>query len=77
MKPRKRRDSGAVDRFRVRLDQILDRNHTLVKLGRQLDWRFWAERFRAIYADGPGQKPLSDTANVGALYAQKLLGSLR
>ncbi len=58
MKPKERRDSGAQDLFRARLDQILDPNHALVKLARQIDWRFLEEQFGAVYTDGPGQPPL-------------------
>jgi hypothetical protein len=58
IKPKERRDSGAQDLFRARLDQILDPNHALVKLARQIDWRFLEEQFGAVYTDGPGQPPL-------------------
>jgi len=40
MRPKERRDSGRTDMFRARLDQIVDTNHALAKLGRQIDWRF-------------------------------------
>ena len=58
MRPREKRDSGLNDLFRARLDQIVDMNHALAKLGRQIDWRFLEERFGAVYSDGPGQPPL-------------------
>ncbi len=44
--------------FRGRLDQIMDMNHALAKLGRVLAWRFLEERFGAAYNDKPGQPPL-------------------
>jgi len=44
--------------FRARLDQIVDPNHVLAKLGRQIDWRFLEERFGAVYSDKPGQPRL-------------------
>jgi IS5 family transposase len=58
MRPRGRRDSGGVDLFRARLDQIIDLNHGLAKLARALDWRFLEEKFGAVYTDRPGRPPL-------------------
>ena len=58
MRPMERRDSGQNDLFRARLDQIVDLDHALAKLGRQIDWGFLEQRFGAVYADGPGQPPL-------------------
>ena len=58
MRPKERRDSGQTDMFRARLDQIVDTNHALAKLGRQIDWRFLEDRFGAAYSDKPGQPPL-------------------
>ena len=40
MRPRERRDSGQNDLFKARLDQIVDTDHALAKLGRAIDWRF-------------------------------------
>ena len=40
MRPRERRDSGQNDLFRARLDQIVDTDHPLAKLGWAIDWRF-------------------------------------
>jgi IS5 family transposase len=42
----------------LRLDQIIDMNHALVKLARAIDWRFLEERFGTVYTDKPGQPPL-------------------
>lgn len=58
MRPRERRESGAQDLFRSRLDQIIDMDHALVKLARTIDWRFLEERFGAVYSEGVGQPPL-------------------
>lgn len=55
---RERRDSGQTDMFRARLDQIVDMNHALARLGRAIDWRFLEERFGAVYTDAPGHPPL-------------------
>jgi IS5 family transposase len=58
MRPRERRDSGQNDLFRARLDQIVDVDHPLAKLGRSIDWRFLEERFGAVYSDQAGRPPL-------------------
>ena len=48
MRPEERRDSGQNDLFRARLDQIVDMDHALAKLGRAIDWRFLEDRFGAV-----------------------------
>jgi hypothetical protein len=58
MRPRERRDSGQNDLFRARLDQIVDMDHPLAKLGRAVDWRFLEERFGMVYTDKAGHPPL-------------------
>ena len=58
MRPRERRDSGQNDLFRARLDQIIDIDHPLAKLGRAIDWRFLEERFGPVYSDKAGHPPL-------------------
>jgi transposase, IS5 family len=58
MRPRERRDSGQNDLFRARLDQIVDMDHALAKLGRVIDWRFLEDRFGAVYSDKAGHPPL-------------------
>ena len=58
MRPKERRDTGQGDLLRSRLDQIIDMDHPLVKLGRTIDWGFLEQRFGAVYEDGPGRPPL-------------------
>src|SRR5271170_1881572 len=58
MRPRERRDSGQNDLFRARLDQLIDLDHPLAKLGRAIDWGFLEERFGAVYSDKAGHPPL-------------------
>jgi IS5 family transposase len=58
MRPKERRDSGQNDFFRARLDQIVDMDHPLAKLGRAIDWRFLEERFGMVYSDKAGHPPL-------------------
>lgn len=40
MRPREHREAGQADNFRSRLDQIIDPDHRLVRLGRLIDWSF-------------------------------------
>ena len=56
--PKERRDSGQNDFFKARLDQIVDRDHALAKLGRAIDWRFLEGRFGAVCTDKVGHPPL-------------------
>ena len=44
MKPRERRETGAQDLFRARLDQIINLEHDLAKLARSISWRFIEEK---------------------------------
>ena len=47
MRPKERRETGAQDLFRSRLDQIIALNHGLVKLAKAIDWRFLDEQYGA------------------------------
>ena len=58
MRPKERRDSGQNDLFKARLDQIVDTDHPLAKLGRAIDWGFLEGRFGAVYSDKAGHPPL-------------------
>jgi IS5 family transposase len=58
MRPKERRDSGENDFFKARLDQIIDMDRALAKLGGTIDWRFLEERFGAVYSDKVGHPPL-------------------
>jgi transposase, IS5 family len=58
MRPKERRDSGQNDLFRARLDQIVDIDHPLAKLGQAIAWRFLEERLGAVYSDKAGHPPL-------------------
>lgn len=74
MRPKERRDSGQMDLLRARLDQIVDLNHALAKLGRTIDWHFLEERLGAAYSDTPGHPPLPTRLMAGlailkAMYA--------
>jgi IS5 family transposase len=57
-RPREKREMGAQDLFRSRLDQIINLKHELVRLAQAIDWPVLEERFGAVYSDGPGMPPL-------------------
>ncbi len=65
MRPKERRDGGQRDLFRARLDQIVDMDHPLARLGKTIDWGFLEQRFGAVYADVPGRPPLSTRLMAG------------
>jgi len=58
MRPRERRETGAQDLFRSRLDQVIDLKHPLVRLAGRVDWGFLEGRFGEVYTDEPGHPPL-------------------
>ena len=58
MRPREQRQTGQSDLFRARLDQIINLDHELVRLGRLIDWSFIEARCGEAYSDVPGQPPL-------------------
>ena len=58
MKPRERRETGEMDLFRSRLDQIINMNHELVRLAKTVSWEAIEARCGEVYSDGPGMPPL-------------------
>ncbi len=58
MKPRERRETGAEDMFRSRLDRIINLKHELVKLSKTVSWGAIEARCGEVYTDGPGMPPL-------------------
>jgi IS5 family transposase len=58
MKPRERRETGAQDLFRSRLDRIVNLKHELVKLANAISWAAIESKCGEVYADGPGMPPL-------------------
>jgi IS5 family transposase len=47
-----------MDLFRSRLDQIINMNHELVRLGKTVSWEAIEARCGEVYSDGPGMPPL-------------------
>ena len=58
MLPRERRESGAEDLFRSRLDQIISMKHELVKLAKTVSWSSIEAKCGEVYTQGPGMPPL-------------------
>ncbi len=58
MKPRESEETGQLDLFRSRLDQILAMGHAKVALAKQIHWHFLSKKLGTVYPDGPGQPPL-------------------
>ena len=52
-RPRARQETGEQDLFRSRLDQILNMQHELVRLAREIDRLVLEEWFGEVYSDGP------------------------
>ena len=63
----KPRDDRQKDLFRPALDEIVDPNHPLIRLGREIDWDFLDERFGSVCAAGPGHPPLPTRLVAGLL----------
>jgi IS5 family transposase len=51
MRPKKPERTGEGDLFRVRLDQILNLKHELVKLAGKIDWDWIDRAIAALYSD--------------------------
>jgi len=57
MRSNERKDSGAGDLFRSRLDLIVDMKHSVAKLSRIIDWRFLEEELGSVFHDFSGRPP--------------------
>ncbi len=59
------------DLFRSRLDNMIDMNHALIHLARQIDWSVFEHEFGPLYAEGVGRpgKPIRPAV---AVFKRKL-----
>ena len=64
MRPREP-SRGQDDLFRMRLDQIIDMRHALVRLAGLIDWDHVGRQLGEVYTDAPGQPPLSTRLMAG------------
>lgn len=66
MRPRKTRQSGSGDKFRARLDQIIDMRHALVRLAQKIDWK-WIDAELVDRFSGKGRPATETRFMVGLL----------
>src|SRR5205807_1209674 len=71
----KPRDDRQKDLLRPALEAIVDLGHPLVRLAREIDWRFLDSRFAGVCASGAGQPPLP-TRLVAGLFILKHMHDL-
>ena len=60
-------DERQRDLLQPALDQIIDMDHPLVRLRREIDWGFLDGRFSAVCQAGPGHPPLPSQLVAGLL----------
>lgn len=58
MQPQIRGEAGQNDLFRAGLAQIINLEHPLAKLAREIDWNNLEHQLADLYRPGPGQPPL-------------------
>jgi IS5 family transposase len=63
----KPRDDRQKDLLRPALEDIIDLGHPLVRLAREIDWKFLDGRFAGVCAAGVGQPPLATRLVAGLL----------
>lgn len=51
MRPKEHRATGSGDLFRVRLDQIINLKHELVRLGGKIDWDWIDREITPLYSE--------------------------
>jgi len=71
----KPRDDRQKDLLRPALEDIIDLSHPLVRLSREIDWKFLDGRFAGVCAAGVGQPPLP-TRLVAGLFILKHMHDL-
>ena len=62
------------DLFRSRLDSILDMNHCLCRLSREIDWSSFEQTFGALYSPGVGRPGLPIRLMAGLHYLKHAYG---
>lgn len=66
MRPRERRETGQLDMLRARLDQIINLDHELVRLGHEVAWSWIDEEIAPLFSD-KGRPGLPTRFAVGLL----------
>jgi IS5 family transposase len=70
MKPKP--PDNAADLFRSQLSQVINQEHRLCRLSRQIDWDVFEQEYGALYATGPGRPGLPTRLMVGLHYLKYL-----
>jgi len=68
MKPKEQVETGAMDLFQSRLDQILNTKHPLYRLSGEINWSYFEKSFGALYVPGKGRPGLPTRLLVGLHY---------
>ena len=71
MKPKKNQ-TNQLKLFQSRLDQIINMNHKLVLLAKQIDWDYLEEKFEKYYTENFGRPGLSTRLMVGLHYLKSM-----
>jgi len=74
MKPTKTIHENQEDLFKVELKRIINLDHGLVKLGNQMDWESFDNRFEKYYCEE--SRPGIETRLIVSLHYLKYLGDL-
>ena len=73
MRPKKPERTGEGDLFRVRLDQVLNSKHELVKLAGKIDWDWIDREIAALYSD-KGRPGIESRFVIGLLLLKHIYG---
>ena len=73
MRPKKTQPSGSGDLFRSRLDQIINMDHELVRLGQKIDWE-WIDGELADRFSDRGRPAIEARFMVGLLILKHMFG---
>jgi len=73
MRPKKPETTGEGDLFRARLDQIINLNHELVRLGAKLDWDWIDREIAPLYSD-KGRPGIETRFVIGLLLLKHIYG---
>ena len=74
MRPKAPPEKETDDMFRQRLENMINMDHELVKLGEMVDWRRFDEAFGALYAERKGCPGKPVRLMVGLLYLKHIHG---
>ena len=62
MKPQRNKNNPQIDLFKIELNRIIDPNHPLVKLTKQMDWSAFDHQFEKEFSD-EGRPAIANTIN--------------